>query len=73
MYKGPDNSGFVIKLVKEQGILPSTNIHASKSQESTILYCGVKEEAWSSPAIVTYVILSCVAMHKISLKILFVK
>ena len=52
MYKGPDNSGFVIKLVKERGILSSTNIQVSKSREMTILYSGVKEEGLSSSAIV---------------------
>ena len=41
MYKGPDNTGVVIKSVKKDGILPSTNtIQVSNPQESTILYCG---------------------------------
>ena len=66
MYMGPDNSGSVKKLVKEQGILLHTDIQASKCRESTILYSGVEEEGWSSPAIVTYAILSCVVMHNIS-------
>ena len=67
---GPDNSGVVIKLVKEHGILPSTDIQASKSNESTILYFGVQEKAlsstWSSPRIVIYFNLSCLVMHNIS-------
>ena len=47
IYKGPDNSWIVIKfvLVKEQRILSSTDIQASKVQKSTILYCEVQEGA----------------------------
>ena len=61
IYKGPDNSWVVIKLVvKEQRILSSTDIQAGKSQESTALYCEVQEEvltwSWSGPPVVIYVI-----------------
>jgi hypothetical protein len=40
IYKGPDNSGVVIKLVKEQGtpVASFDVIQYSKSRESTILY-----------------------------------
>ena len=34
MYEGPENSGVVIKFVKEQGILSFTDIQASKSQDN---------------------------------------
>ena len=64
IYRGPDNSGFVMKLVKEQGILPSADIQTSKSQESTILYCEVQGTV--RLVILIYVILSSFVMHNIS-------
>ena len=46
MYEGPENSGVVIKFVKEQGILVSfADIQASKCQDSTILYWGDRKGA----------------------------
>ena len=68
MYKGPDNSGIVIKLVKEQRIPSALGNQASKSHESTTVYCGFqgKELTKSSPRIVIYVVLSCLVVHNIS-------
>ena len=41
MYKGPDDSEVVIKLVKEQEIPSFPDSQASNSQDSTILYSRV--------------------------------
>ena len=66
MYKEPDNSGVVIKLVKEQKILPSTDNQASKYHESTILHCGLQEKSekmlpMSSPSpCIVIIFVSCV-------------
>ena len=69
VYKGPDSTGVVIKLVKKLGILTFIVfivVKPSKSQESTILYCEDQETAlilWSNSTVlvVRHPFISCYA------------